>query len=475
MRLNAKTLHGANAALPAYDRARVTPGIVQLGLGNFHRAHQAVYVDDGLADDPSWGILGVSLRRPDMSDALAPQDGLYTLAVQDAGGTRPRVVGSVLEALFFGEATAPLVARMADPAIRIVSLTLTEKGYCHDPATGDLNPDHPGIRADLGAAAPRTAPALIAAALAARRDAGTPPFTVLSCDNLPDNGRTAAKVVRQFAALRDDALAAWIEGNVAFPSTMVDRIVPATTDAGRAEIARLTGREDAWPVLTEPFTQWVIEDTFPEGRPAFPGAEFTGDVAPWEAMKLRMLNGAHSTLAYLGQLLGHAHVSDAIADPELAGIVRRLWSDEAAPGLSVEADTGAYADALAARFANPALKHRTAQIAMDGSQKVPQRLLGTIRDARAEGRAHAAATLGVAAWIEYATRDGAAPDDPLAGRFPNGGPPADRARAMLSMGEIFGDLGRDPAFGADVIAAVAALSDDPRDAVRATRGPSGRP
>lgn len=422
-RLSPRTLPGARAALPSYDRARVTPGIVHLGLGKFHRAHQAAYVDDGLAEDPSWGILGVSLRRPDMAVALGPQRGLYTLAVRDGTGTRPRVVGSVPEAMHAGPDTAHLVALMSDPAILV-------------------------------------------AALAARRAAGIAPFTVLSCDNLPSNGATTRRVVAAMAALRDDALAAWIEGEGAFPSTVVDRIVPATTEEDRAEVARLTGREDAWPVATEPFTQWVVEDAFAAGSPPLPGAERVADVEPVERMKLRMLNGAHSTLAYLGQLVGAETVAEAVADPDLLALLRGLWTEEVAPTLDVPADLAAYARALLTRFANPALRHRTAQIAMDGSQKIPQRLLGTIADRRRAGRPHRRATLGVAAWIEHATAGRVRPDDPMADRFPRGGPPEARAVAMLDLDGVFGPLGRDPAFREEVAAAVRALAPDPRAAIR---------
>jgi fructuronate reductase len=460
---NATMAMAKNARLPAYDRRRVTPGIIHLGIGNFHRAHQAVYVDDSLATDPSWGIIGVSPRRPDMRDALAPQDRLYTLAVKDAEGTSARIVGSVLQVLCPGDATEALIDRMADPSIRIVSLTVTEKGYCHDPATGNLVAASAAIRADLDRlAAPRTAPGLLVAALALRRARGAAPFTVLSCDNLPNNGQTAGRIVGQMAALWDDDLATWIEREVAFPSTMIDRIVPATTDTDRAEVTALTGLDDAWPVMTEPFTQWVIEDRFPLGRPSLPGAELVGDVESYELMKLRMLNGAHSTLAYFGQLSGHETVADAMADPDLARLLAGMWREEIAPTLPLpEADLAAYAAALAARFANPALRHRTAQIAMDGSQKIPQRLLHTIRDRRRAGLDHPRLTLAVAGWLGYLAARRFAVDDPMAARFAEAGrrlPDANAYTAeMLAIAEVFGDLGRDPAFVGDVAAAVRAI------------------
>ncbi|RYE82877.1 MAG: mannitol dehydrogenase family protein, partial [Hyphomicrobiales bacterium] len=254
MRLSLSTL---KTPLP-YDRSTVIPGIVHLGIGAFHRAHMAVYVDDILPSDPNWGIIGASLRRPDTKDALAPQDFLYTVAVRDASGTKPRVIGSILDVLDANTERDELIAILADARIRIVSLTVTEKGYCHDPSTGNLDPNHPDIVADLAnPTAPVSAPGLIVRALELRRAGRIPPFTVMSCDNLPSNGKTVGRIVAQFARRRDPALADWIEAEVAFPSTMVDRIVPATTDADRDTIREATGVDDAWPIMTEPFTQWV--------------------------------------------------------------------------------------------------------------------------------------------------------------------------------------------------------------------------
>ncbi len=396
----------AGGRLP-YDRSAVTPGIVHLGIGAFHRAHMAVYVDDLLGTDPTWGIIGASLRRPDTRDALAPQDFLYTLAVRGGAGTTTRVIGSILDVLDARTQRDALLATMADPRIRIISLTVTEKGYCHDPATRKLDARHPDIVHDLATpSAPVSAPGLLVRALEMRRRAGVAPFTVLCCDNLPANGETTASVVTGFAALRDPDLAAYIEQNVAFPSTMVDRIVPATSEDDRKFIFQATGLWDAWPVVTEPFTQWVIEDRFPGGRPAFEtvGAELMSDVKPFELMKLRMLNGSHSTIAYLGYLAGYQFVNEAIADPAFRALVHGLMSEEVMPTLPAGVgDVAAYRDALLERFANPALKHRTWQIAMDGSQKLPQRLLGTIRDRLGRNLPVTRAALGVAAWMRYVT------------------------------------------------------------------------
>jgi fructuronate reductase len=398
-RLTAATLP---APLP-YDRAAVTPGIVHLGIGAFHRAHLAVYIDDLLARDPRWGIVGASLRRPDTRDALAPQDFLYTVAIRDAAGTTNRVIGSILDILDANTQRDELIAMLADPRIRIVSLTVTEKGYCHDPATGKLEPNHPDIVHDLATPeAPMSAPGLIVRAIELRRAAGIAPLTVMSCDNLPANGKTTKRIVTGFAALRSPDLATYIEQAIAFPSTMVDRIVPATTDADRETVRTATGLEDAWPIMTEPFTQWVIEDTFASGRPAFElaGAQITNDVEPFELMKLRMLNGSHSTMAYLGYLAGYQYVNEAIADPAIRTLIHGLMTEEAMPTLPMDkAELGRYRDQLLDRFANPALKHRTWQIAMDGSQKLPQRLLGTISDRLAANQPITRLALGVAAWM----------------------------------------------------------------------------
>lgn len=464
----------ADVDVPRYDRGALAAGIVHLGVGAFHRAHQAVYTDDALNRSPGpWGIVGVSLRSPDTRDALAPQAGLYTVAVRDAAGERLRVVGSVTEVLVAPEDPEAVLERLTRPAVRIVTLTVTEKGYCHDPATGALNEEHPGIRHDMAEPhRPETAPGFLVEALDRRRRAGVAPFTVLSCDNLPSNGDTTARILRRFAALRDPDLGRWVEEAVACPNSMVDRIVPATTDEDRAGVSRRLGCEDAWPVMTEPFTQWVIEDRFPAGRPAWEleGAELVADVHPYEFMKLRLLNGSHSTLAYLGYLAGCRTVSDAIADPAFARLIRRLMDEEVTPTLAVPpgADLGRYKAALLERFANPALKHRTWQIAMDGTQKLPQRLLGTIRDRLAAGASIDRLALGVAAWMRYVTgRDeqGQPIDvrDPLAPRLAEiagrAGQDAEAlARAYLGVREVFGDdLPRHPVFAGAVAGALGRL------------------
>ncbi|WP_082434452.1 mannitol dehydrogenase family protein [Devosia sp. A16] len=457
-RLSMSEIHPAAVSarglqLMDYDRATISPGIVHLGIGAFHRAHMAAYVDSLLAKAPDWGIIGASLRRPDTRDALAPQDFLYTLAIRDASGTTPRIIGSIVDVLDANTQRAQLIETMADPAIRIVSLTVTEKGYCHDPSTGELDEEHPDIVHDLAHPdTPISAPGIIVAALELRQQRGLGPFTVMSCDNLPSNGKTAGRIVRRLAELRGlgEAFTRYVE-TVRFPSTMIDRIVPATTDADRAIVAELTGFDDAWPIMTEPFTQWVIEDDFPAGRPPFEtvGAELVEDVEPFELMKLRMLNGSHSTMAYLGYLAGYQYVNEAIADPGILKLVHGLMTEEAMPTLPMSRSTlEAYRDQLLARFANPALKHRTWQIAMDGTQKLPQRLLGTIRDRLKAAQPFPRLALGVAAWMRYVTGIDEAGQpievkDPLATRLREiadraGRDPAKLADGLLAVTEVFG-------------------------------------
>ncbi len=408
MRLSRKTIDRLPPTVkrPDYDLGPVTVGIVHLGIGAFHRAHQAAYTDALLSENPSWGICGVSLRSPETRDALQPQDGLYTLAVQDGEGSDLGVIGSVVELLCAPEDPEAVLRRMADPATRIVSLTITEKGYCHNPATGTLDEGHPDIVHDLAnPARPRSAIGFIVEAISRRVSAGIAPFTLLSCDNLPGNGHVLKRIVTQFAELRDPALAAVIR-NVASPSTMVDRIVPATTDGDRSAVAAAMGFEDAWPIMTEPFRQWVIEDDFPLGRPAWEkaGALFVQDVSAFEFMKLRLLNGSHSTLAYLGYLAGAETVADAMSLPGMEALVEGLMRHEVSPTLPELPgfDLPAYRAELLQRFRNPALRHRTWQIAMDGSQKLPQRLLGSIRDRLQAEAGYDRLALGVAAWMRYA-------------------------------------------------------------------------
>lgn len=459
-RLSLRAMSGLASTVvrPDYDPARVTVGILHLGLGAFHRAHQAVYTDDILARDPRWGICGVSLKTPRAIEPLAAQEGLYTVLTKGSEGTVARVIGSIRQTLFAGADRAGLVARFADPRITIVTATVTEKGYCHDPATGALNREHPDIAHDLAhPEAPESAVGILTAGLAARRAANAGPLTFVCCDNLPHNGRMVEGLVSAFAHQHDPALADWIGAHVAFPCAMVDRIVPATTDDDLAEVDRLLGVHDAAPVAAETFGQWVIEDRFAGARPAWEvaGAQFVADVAPFEMMKLRLLNGSHSTLAYLGFLMGHDFVWQAAGDPLLATLVERQMAEEISPTLEQPAGTDlpAYCGQLMQRFRNSALPHRTKQIAMDGSQKLPQRLLGTVRDRIVAGASYTHLVLAVAGWIRYASGTDEhggviAIADPLSGTFAE--IVRDASDDAGSIADGFLDL--KSVFGADLVA-----------------------
>ena len=389
--------------VPAYDREAHGAGIVHLGLGAFHRAHQGVCTDAALAAaGGDWRIVGASLRSGEAVEAVRAQHGLYTVLERDGGGTRARVVGSLADAVAAARDPRGLAAHLASPSTRIASLTVTEKAYAEG--------------------GPGSVGAHLVEGLAGRRAAGLAPFTVLCCDNLPANGEAVRRLVLELAERRDPALARWIEAEAAFPSTMVDRIVPAATDATRADAREALGLEDRLAVETEPFFRWVIEDRFVVGRPAWEAgdATFVDDVAPWEAAKLRMLNGAHSLIAYAGSLLGHVTVADAVADPALRALVRRHMLAAGATLAPGGPDPVAYAGALLERFDNPALRHRTVQIAADGSEKVPRRWLGAAERAVELGDDARPFALALATWARWCEgRDDAgtvhAIDDPRAG------------------------------------------------------------
>ena len=392
----------AAVARPRYDRAEVRTGIVHLGVGAFHRAHQAVFADDCLtAGATDWGITAASLRSAATRDALAPQDGLYTLALRENDRQALRVIGSIGQTLVAPEGPGALLAAMVDPAVRIVTLTVTEKGYTANVASGDLRTDDPGVQHDLAnPGAPRTALGFAVQALALRRTAGVKPFTLLSCDNLPGNGHLLHRVLTQFAEARSPDLGRFVAGEVTCPACMVDRIVPATTDADRAMIAERLGLQDAWPVLAEPFFQWVIEDRFPTGRPEWEGSgvEFASNVAPYEEMKLRLLNGAHSTIAAMGLVSGHATVAAAFGNPVIRALIGAYWA-EVAPAIAPGIDVAGYTARLTSRFDNRALHHKSAQIATDASLKVPQRIIAPLRDLFAMGRPTPILCFALAAWI----------------------------------------------------------------------------
>ena len=427
----------AQVQRPAFDRGALQPGIVHLGLGAFARAHTLPVTDAAIAagGDLRWGVVGVSLRQPDTRDALAPQDGLYAVALRDEGGVRLQVVGSLLQLLVAPEDPLAVLQALAAPTTRVVTLTITEKGYHAQP---DGAADY------------------LVRALQQRRVAGLGGVSMLSCDNLPSNGQVLRRVVLQRAAELDAGLAGWIDSACSFPCCMVDRIVPRTTEADRAQVAAALGLHDAWPVVGEPFMDWAIEDRFVAGRPDWTagGARFVPAAEPFEQLKLRMVNGSHSALAYLGSLLGLPTVDRAVADPALRGFADALLRDEVQPTLPPlpGLDPEAYRVRLLQRFANPALQHRLLQIAMDGSQKVPQRWLGTVRSRLAAGQGIERLALCVAAWLRFI--DGVDEhgqvlplDDPLADALraargaPDGG---------LGFTPVFGDLVQVPAFVAAV-------------------------
>jgi fructuronate reductase len=425
LRLNAVSYPAAipGVALPAYDRDKVTVGVVHFGPGAFHRAHQAFYFDQLLAQDPRWGICAVSLKSPGVRDALGPQDGLYTLAQLDAETTF-RVVGSILEVMVAPEDPPSVFARLAAPTTRMVTLTVTEKGYCLT-GEGKLDTAHPDIVHDL--AHPRdpvSAVGYVVEGLRRRFQAGLPPYAVVACDNLADNGWRLKAAVVAFAEIIDPVLAGWIEGEGRFPRTMVDSITPATDDALRARVEAATGLSDAWPIQREAFTQWVVEDVLGAHAPdlASVGVTLTDDVRGFERAKLRLLNGVHSTIAYAGLLKGHETVFEAISDPALAKIAEDLMVQDIIPTLTAPRglDLAAYAQAILARFRNPEIRHLLSQIAWDGSQKLPFRILGTVADALEAGRSVDRLALPLAAWMHFIRRraaEGVKIVDPLAERL----------------------------------------------------------
>lgn len=443
-----------DVVLPSYDRTQLNAGIVHLGIGAFHRAHQAFYTEAVLNKfGGDWGIIGSSLRSASVRDQLVPQDCLYTLVERSGEGEKLQLIGAVLETLVGPENPAALVAQMAADNIKIVSLTITEKGYCHDPATGNLNLNHPDIIHDLAHLdKPVSAIGFLVSALKQRFDNNQKAFTLLSCDNLPNNGEVLEKVVCQFAEKIAPAFAQWIKTNATFPCTMIDRIVPATTDEDRREIEARLGLRDEGMVVCEPFSQWVVEDKFADGRPEWEqvGVLLVEDVRVFEKIKLRLLNGAHSTMAYTGYLSGFDYISEVMEQPAFVNLVKTYMAREAGETVTAPAgfDIEAYKQQLRERFSNKALKHRTWQIAMDGSQKLPQRLLETLRE-QLQGNGHIdILCLGVAAWIRYVSgvdEKGNAIEvsDPLAKELraacdANQGNPAGMVHAVVSIEKVFG-------------------------------------
>ncbi len=398
-------------ALPAYKREALTPGIVHIGVGNFHRAHMAVYLDDlfAMGEGQDWAILGAGVRSTDaaMRTALAAQDYLSTVIELDPAGKRARRVGAMTGFLPVENDNAALIATMAEPAIRIVSLTVTEGGYFIDPATGAFDASAPGIRADAAnPARPATAFGAILAALKARRAAGVPPFTVMSCDNLPGNGHVTRAAVAGLARLSDPALADWVEAEVAFPNAMVDRITPATGPRERA-MAQAFGLSDPVPVTCEPFRQWVMEDHFPMGRPALEkvGVTFTPHVHAYELMKLRILNGGHAIIAYPGGLLDIEFAHEAMAHPLITGFLDKVETEEIIPNVPPVPDTdlAAYFATVRGRFANPEVADTERRLCFDGSNRQPKFIIPSVRDGLAAGTPIAGLALVSALWCRYCT------------------------------------------------------------------------
>ncbi|PHV67858.1 mannitol dehydrogenase family protein [Williamsia muralis] len=468
---------------PAYDRAGLSPSIVHIGVGGFHRAHQAVYLDElacrGISTD--WGVVGAGLHGRKMKEALEQQACLYTVVERGADREQARVVGSMLDYLYAPDDSPKLRRRLADPNTRIVSLTITGNGYHLVRETGELDDSCPQIVGDL--ANPdhfATAVGYLVDALRCRRHAGTPPFTVLSCDNIPDNGVAAQRAVVRFAELRDPELARWIERNVSFPSTMVDRITPRTTPSDRVMVEKRFGIVDRWPVLTEPFSQWVIEDNFCNGRPPLEevGVDFVTDVAPHKLAKTRLLNGAHCALGVIGGLLGHETTDQAMNDHLVSRYIEQLLCVEISPlvppvnGL----DLGQYCNTLLERFANPKIGDQLSRLRARGSTKFPSYLLPSLNEARQQGRPSTLLIVAVAAWMcvlrgtdsQGRTMDiEDARSDELRALAPRGSDP----RPLLDLADVFGSLGEDAVLAAELEGCIRAID---REGLRRVLGQSAR-
>lgn len=419
--------------LPDYDRTRITNGILHIGAGNFHRAHQAVYTDDILKHDPRWGILGASLRSPVTRNRLKAQDFLYSVCECGSGQRRYRIIGSIFGLLHVLRERAELMAAFSMSEIKVITLTVTEKGYCQT-VSGELDEGHPDVLHDFSnEKARRSMPGVLVDGLRARRAAGAGPITIVSCDNLSGNGSLLKQVVLDFARSVDPSLSDWCESHVGFPETMVDRIVPQPTDVDRSEFARVSGARDEAALVTEPFRQWVIEDKFLAERPPWEaaGAQIVKDVALFESVKLRMLNAAHSALAYLGMLSGYDYIHEAIGDETLATFVDYLLRHEVIPVLDApkEISLENYQQSLVERFRNAAIAYTTAQVATDGSKKLSQRILPSIQDALERGRDARGLTLVVAAWLECMS------DKNIATRF------SDPAKGLMDESELLAAAG----------------------------------
>jgi fructuronate reductase len=456
-RLSTATLDRLPPSLrrPSYDRRALKAGVVHIGLGAFHRAHQAPMFDRlAEAGDLRWGIVGASLRSPAVRDSLAPQDCLYSLAIDEGSERRISIIGALRDVIVAPEAPQRLIDAIASPDAHLVTVTVTEKGYKLDPS-GSLMEDDPDVRADLASLqAPRTLAGTLTAGLKLRKERGLAPLTIISCDNIAANGRRLQASIAEVARAHDPAIAGFVN-ECAFPNTMVDRIVPATTEADIERVSTELGLLDRATVRTEPFSQWVIEDRFAGDRPdlELAGVQLTGDVAPWEEAKLRLLNGAHSAMAYLGGLAGIATVDRFATEPWGTAFIHLLW-DELRPTLQPpqQLDLGVYCATLMQRFSNSALGHRLVQIAMDGSQKIPQRLVPAAIERLERGQSLDAISLTIAAWMRWQqgrTDDGMtfAVNDPLAATtarlIESASTAAEQVRALLSLSAVFPEQLRD--------------------------------
>jgi mannitol 2-dehydrogenase len=450
----------ANVAVPRYERSGLKGGILHFGIGNFHRAHQAVYLDDlfNAGRDHDWAIVGAGVLPSDVGgrDRLKDQDYFTTVVEQDAGHMVARVTGSMIDYLTPGDTDA-ILDRLADPDIRIVSLTITEGGYYIDPASGVFNPKHPDMVADAAnLVSPKTVFGLILAGLMRRRHARIPPFTVMSCDNIPHNGHVTMDAVAGLAALADPALAEWVKTSVAFPNGMVDRITPATTDRERQVAKEQFGVEDNWPVFCEPFRQWVIEDHFPSGRPAFEtvGVQFVKDVSPFELMKIRILNGGHAVIAYPAGLMDIHFVHEAMEEPLVRGFLEKIERDEIlpvvppVPGVVLEE----YFELIDRRFSNPKIGDTVRRLCLDGSNRQPKFIIPSIADRLKQGKPVTGLALESALWCRYCfgvTDSGAeiAPNDPSWERLQATSKSAkSNPSAWLAMSDIYGEVGRASSF-----------------------------
>ena len=478
VRLSAETLSSLDVPVPTYDRSQVTTGIVHFGVGGFHRAHQAMYLDRLMSEGKAldFGICGVGVMPFDlkMRDALVSQDCLYTLVLKAPDGSwTPQVIGSIVEYLYAPDDPEAVIEKMADPATRIVSLTVTEGGYNFSPVTGKFDAENPRVKADLEpGAVPKTVFGLVTEALVRRRERGVVPFTIMSCDNIQGNGHIAAEVFTAYARLKGEAsgdagLADWVTANVAFPNSMVDRITPVTTDDDRAQVAERFGITDAWPVVCEPFTQWVLEEHFTDGRPPYEevGVEVVPDVEPYELMKLRLLNASHQALCYFGYLAGYRLVHEVCQDPLFATFLLDYMNREATPTLQPVpgVDVEAYKPQLIERFSNAGVRDTVARLCAESSDRIPKWLVPVIQENIAAERDVTLSAAVVAAWARYdegVDEEGEAIEivDQLADQLTAlAKQQADEPLAFVRNTDLFGDLAEHEEFTKPYLATLASL------------------